>query len=480
MEQPLVRESRIGRGHRHQCHFARPKRQRGHARHTAHSHAPRLIHGFGDADLLEHADRGPVARCAERRAYRHRRRERMFVLGNPRALQRVDRLVEMRDQRRRRVAVLERRRIDERLERGSRLAQRLCRAVEAARLEVAASNHRAHLAGCRVHRDERRLEPLAVGRWAASAAARFDLRDRCFDDGFGGALHLWIDRRIHAQAGLREPLPAELLDELLPDFFLEVLAERLLAAQDVAQRDLLVHRAIERLGRDQFLRVHRVQHEPAARQGARQAHRRRIDRRRVDDPDQQRRFSQIQLGGRLAEVAAGGCLSAIQPVAEIDLIQIQLEDFFLRIQPFDADRQRDFLELSPVLFFPGEKTLPGQLLGDGAASLGHAAVAEVCPGGPHDSPGVVPSMVLKPLILERDNGLAEVSGHARQRNFDSVFPEDRENRTVMDVVESCRLRHLPQASELFPPGKTGEKPGHEEHYSKAERPCPPQQRALVA
>ena len=46
-----------------------------------------------------------------------------------------------------RVAVVERRRIDERLERGARLAQRLRRAIELALVEREAADHREHAAG---------------------------------------------------------------------------------------------------------------------------------------------------------------------------------------------------------------------------------------------------------------------------------------------------------------------------------------------
>ena len=82
----------------------------------------------------------------------------MLVLRRPRALQRRDRIVEVIDDRRRRVARLERGRVDERLERRARLPLRLHRAVEMALVEVAAADHRAHVAGRRVERDQRRLQ----------------------------------------------------------------------------------------------------------------------------------------------------------------------------------------------------------------------------------------------------------------------------------------------------------------------------------
>ena len=55
--------------------------------------------------------------------------------------------------RRRRVAIVNRRRIDQRLERRSRLPIGLCRAIELALVEREAADHRDHAAGQRVHRD---------------------------------------------------------------------------------------------------------------------------------------------------------------------------------------------------------------------------------------------------------------------------------------------------------------------------------------
>ncbi len=69
----------------------------------------------------------------------------------------------MIDDRRRRVARFERGGVDERLERRAGLTVRLDGAVEMALVEVAAADHRAHVAGVRIERDERRLQRLAIG-----------------------------------------------------------------------------------------------------------------------------------------------------------------------------------------------------------------------------------------------------------------------------------------------------------------------------
>jgi hypothetical protein len=69
------------------------------------------------------------------------------------------------------IAAVDRRRVDERLERRAGLPARLHRAVELAAAEVDAADHRLHLAGLRIDRDERALE-LGRSRRARSASRR--------------------------------------------------------------------------------------------------------------------------------------------------------------------------------------------------------------------------------------------------------------------------------------------------------------------
>src|SRR5206468_10161988 len=85
----------------------------------------------------------------------------VFVVRSPGALKRLDRRVEAVDHRRWCVPGLERRGIDERLERGTWLTACLRRAIEAAGGEVAAANHGADMAGVRIERNQRRLQHVA-------------------------------------------------------------------------------------------------------------------------------------------------------------------------------------------------------------------------------------------------------------------------------------------------------------------------------
>ena len=84
-----------------------------------------------------------------------------FAARAPLGIARRGDVPQVRQHRHRRVAVRERRGVDERLERRSRLALAAHRAVEGAARVVGAADHREDVAGRRIDRDERRLEARA-------------------------------------------------------------------------------------------------------------------------------------------------------------------------------------------------------------------------------------------------------------------------------------------------------------------------------
>ena len=57
-------------------------------------------------------------------------------------------------------------------------------------------------------------------------------------------------------------------------------------------------------------------------------------------------------------------------------------------------------------------------------------------------------MRIETLILDREHRVHEVRRHLRQRHLDALFLEDREDRTIGDVVEHGRLGHVAHAADL--------------------------------
>ena len=79
---------------------------------------------------------------------------------------------------------------------------------------------------------------------------------------------------------------------------------------------------------------------------------------------------------RLAEVGPRGGLHAVGAVAEVDLVQVHLEDAVLRVAALQLQRQHRLLQLALEALVRREEEHLGQLLGDGAAAL-HEAAAPV-------------------------------------------------------------------------------------------------------
>ena len=153
-----VREHGVGAGDLEQRSFARAERDRQVRRELAREAEPlRVGHHDRRPDLFHHLDRRDVARILQRAPQRHRSLElvvvilRLVDLSGARRV--ADRLVH--DQRRRGQAAVDRRRIDDRLERRSELAVGLHGAIELAPAEVPAADHRANLTRPVVDRDER-------------------------------------------------------------------------------------------------------------------------------------------------------------------------------------------------------------------------------------------------------------------------------------------------------------------------------------
>ena len=141
-----------------------------------------------------------------------------------------------------------------------------------------------------------------------------------------------VHRGKHAQPALVDALPAEALDELPADLLLEIEAEGLLDLEGVGQLDLCGSRAAPRCRR-RWRPIDTIVCSTTLRRRDRaiEVDRRRVARRRLDQAGEQRRFVDVQVAGGLAEVAARRRLDTIQAVAEIHLVQVQLEDLLLRV-----------------------------------------------------------------------------------------------------------------------------------------------------
>ena len=78
---------------------------------------------------------------------------------------------------------------------------------------------------------------------------------------------------------------------------------------------------------------------------------------------------------RLVEIDQRGRGNAVGAKAEIDLVEIELEDLLLGIGALDLEREQRFLDLALERDLVGQKEVLGDLLGDGRGALRTAARA---------------------------------------------------------------------------------------------------------
>src|SRR5688572_14518236 len=367
----------------------------------------------------------------------------MPILGYPVALRRPDGIVEIGEHRTGRESVLERGSVDERLEGRTRLTLRLCDAVETALLEVAAADHRAHGAGLRIHGDERRLQRFGQrGRLAAAAQLPLlDVLQAAAHFGLSGLLQVEIERRVNLQSALVHTLPTEPRDQFLPDFLLEVLAEGFLTTKRVGQLDRRLQRRFISLVIDKARIAHCLKYDVPSRDSTVQVNGWRVSGRGLDQSGEQRAFRQRQIGGGLAEVAKRRRLSAVDAIAEVDLVQVQLQNLALVELPFDAGGHNRLFHLAAVRLFRGQKALPGELLREGARALRRAPGAHVRDQRTGDADNIEAAMLVEALILDCQDRLHQIWRDAIERDGNSLFLIDRERRSAVDVVQRRRLSH---------------------------------------
>jgi hypothetical protein len=182
----LIRERRVRAGDLEQRRVARPQRNRQVRREVLLEAEPL---GVGEDGLrperVHHLDRGDVARLFERPPQGDRAFELVIVIVRAVDGAVAGRIADRRvdEDRGRREAAVDRRRVDDRLERGSELAVGLHGAVELAAVEVPAADHRLDLSGPVLDREECALDDRRlIERHRRRAGGFVELRDGDLDE----------------------------------------------------------------------------------------------------------------------------------------------------------------------------------------------------------------------------------------------------------------------------------------------------------
>src|SRR5262249_32442616 len=129
-----------------------------------------------------------------------------------------------------------------------------------------------------------------------------------------------------------------------------------------------------------------------------------------------------KLGQRLVTIGLRRSSDTVGAGAEIDLVQIKLEDLLLGERALDADSQDRLLQLALHRLLIRQKEVLGHLLGDGrGADLVAARTAQIGGGGAQDALNVEAAMLIEILVLSRDEGFGDAVRNGAERNVDATL-----------------------------------------------------------
>ena len=216
----------------------------------------------------------------------------------------------------------------------------------------------------RVNRDNRAL------RLHDAVAVLLAVR-QVLEGSFGGFLHVHIDGRVNLEAILIDGIRTVFIDELLRDVIDEVRSFALILFLRV-RLDEVEFFLLCLIGRglvDVAVLGHLVEDRGLAFLRGLEVVERRIVIRALRDAGEHRALVEREVLDILAEVRAGSGLHAVSPLAKINLVEVELEDFRLRVLALKLESQEYFLNLALECAVLRQIRIFGELLRDGRAAF---------------------------------------------------------------------------------------------------------------
>ena len=210
--------------------------------------------------------------------------------------------------------------------------------------------------------------------------------------------------------------PPNSIAEALAQELLGVAGARVLRAGIGPNPQPRVLRRLFLAGVDETLIAHARQHDVAAGNGAVEIGPGRQAGGRLREPRDERALGQGQLLRRLAEQVPRHRLDAVDAGAQIDPIEIQLEDLRLRELRVDHDREHGLARLAPVGPLVRQEQRPRQLLRQRAPALDGLRRADVANDGAAEGNRVDAGMVVEAVVLDGDERLLQVQRDVGERH----------------------------------------------------------------
>ena len=160
----------------------------------------------------------------------------------------------------------------------------------------------------------------------------------------------------------------------------------------------------------------------------------------LDEPNQQREFTDVELGERLGEVelaAESEAMYRARPVlAEIHFVQVRDQNVLLGKVRLEPQRHHGLGCLSTDGLFVRQEVVLDELLRQRAAALNHMARPKVGPQRAQDTQRVDAVVLVKTPVLDQLDRRAQQWRHIGRRQHDAIFAVDGKHAADQERIEA--------------------------------------------
>ncbi len=262
----------------------------------------------------------------------------------------------------------------------------------------------------------------------------------------GEHLQLRIERGADREAALVKLLAPVHVDQVAPHLLGEEFGgEEVVAARARGYDERAVLRSLPVGGADVAVLDHAVDHPVPALDRAILMAEGIIVLRRFRQRREIGRLADGQLVDGLVEVVERRGRHAVGAEAEINLVQVELEDLVLRVGLLDPEREQRLLDLALVGDLPCEEEVLRHLLGDGGCadrSFARAAIAEVDDGGAQYAGDVEAVVLVEVLVFRREERSLDQIGDGLDREIEAPLARMLRHQLAVGRVDACHHRRL--------------------------------------
>src|SRR6266446_1284056 len=212
------------------------------------------------------------------------------------------------------------------------------------------------------------------------------------------------------------------------------------------------------LGRGNFFQFdHAIQNGIALNRGTFGIFQRRKSVRTANQAREQRSFGQIQLRRALAEISLRSCFNAVTAGAEIDAVDVELENLVFGEIALDAQSDHCFQQFAADGAASEWETVAGELLGDATGAFLGRAAQDIVNKRTQNSAPVNSTVLIKTRILPGQHGIDKKGRDLIERNLQPVRAGETAINFSIDIEDGVALGHFAHLLHI-----KGSGPGSEE------------------